>query len=62
MKLLFFSVVAFFQHGLVHESTRLNDDVLSTLGRQGKCLIYFFRVVCEGHAGEPEEAAQATRL
>ena len=47
MKLLFF------QRGLFHESMRLNDDMLSALGRQRKCLILFFfeGLSAAGHVG-----------
>ena len=39
--------IAFFQRGLFHESMRLNDHMLSALGRQRKCLIFLFLKACQ---------------
>ena len=33
----------FFQRGLAHKSTRLNDDGPPALGRERKCLIFFLK-------------------
>ena len=48
----FLSRNCFFQRGLTHKSTHLNDDVLLALGRERKCLTFFFeRLSAVGHEG-----------